>query len=56
MHVGNVSRQLGLLTRRANDRCAVVELTEALRRYRPDDPVIYDYALFGLGIESKGAK
>lgn len=56
VHVGNVSRQLGLLTRRANDRRAVVELTEALRRYRPDDPVIYDYALFGLGIESKNAK
>lgn len=53
VHVGNVSRQLGLLTRTANDRRAVIELTAALRKFRPDDPVIYDFALFGLGIESK---
>ena len=53
VHVGNVSRSLGLLTRRSNDRRAVVELTGELRRLRPDDPVIYDYALFGIGIESK---
>lgn len=50
VHVGNVSRQLGLLTRKANDRRAVVELTGILRRFNPDDPVIYDFALFGLGV------
>lgn len=50
VHVGNTSRELGLLTRRANDRSAVVELTDALRRFNPDDPVVYDYALFGLGV------
>lgn len=53
VHVGNVSRQLGLLTRRTNDRRAATELTGRLRRYRPDDPVFYDYALFGLGIEER---
>lgn len=53
VHVGNVSRELGLLSRRSNDRRAVVELTDTLRRFRPDDPVIYDYALFGIGVESK---
>lgn len=53
VHVGNVSRELGLLTRKANDRKSVMELTEVLRSFRPDDPVIYDYALFGIGIESK---
>lgn len=53
VHVGNVARQLGLITRRANDRRTVVELTQLLRTIRPDDPVYYDYALFGIGIENK---
>lgn len=50
VHVGNVSRELGLLTRKQNDRRSVEELTEVLRTLRPDDPAIYDYALFGIGI------
>lgn len=49
VHVGNVSRGIGLLTRTQNDRRAAEELTCALRRLRPDDPVVYDFALFGLG-------
>lgn len=55
VHVGNVSRALGLLQRKANDRRAVIELTDTLRTLRPDDPVYYDYALFGIGIDSKKA-
>lgn len=51
VHVGNVSRELGLLTRNANDRKATIELTEVLRKMRPEDPVWYDYALFGIGVE-----
>lgn len=51
VHVGNTARDLGLLTRCSNDRKATVQLTEALRTLRPDDPVVYDYALFGIGIE-----
>lgn len=50
VHVGNTARSLGLLNRRANDRRSVEELTAVLRTLRPDDPVIYDYALFGLGV------
>ena len=53
VHVGNTSRQLGLLHRKANDRRATIELTDTLRRFRPDDPVWYDFALFGIGINSK---
>jgi len=53
VHVGNTARDLGLLLRRSNDRSAAVQLTEALRTLRPDDPVIFDFALFGLGIEGK---
>lgn len=54
VHVANISRNLGLLSRKSNDRKAVEMLTSELRSYRPHDPVFYDYALFGIGIESKG--
>ena len=50
VHVGNVSRELGLLKRKQNDRKSVEELTGVLREIRPEDPAIYDYALFGIGI------
>lgn len=50
VHVQDVARQLGLLTRKSNDRKAVEELTAVLRQGRPDDPVYYDYALFGIGM------
>ena len=50
VHVGNTARDLGLLTRKSNDRRSVEELTATLRLLRPDDPVFYDYALFGIGV------
>lgn len=50
VHVGNTARDLGLITRRSNDRRTVDELTAQCRILRPDDPCIYDYALFGIGI------
>ena len=50
VHVGNTARYLGLLQRRANDRKSVDQLTAALRTLRPEDPVFYDYALFGIGV------
>lgn len=49
VHSGNTARALGLLTRKSNDRRATEELTNILRKYRPDDPIIYDFALFGAG-------
>lgn len=55
VHVGNVSRRLGLLERKSNDRKSVEELTAVLRQLDPEDPVKYDFALFGIGIESKKA-
>lgn len=54
VHVGRVARKLGLLHRKQDDWKAVEELTAALRLFRPDDPVYYDYALFGLGVYEKG--
>ncbi len=50
VHVGNTARKLNLLTRKSNDRKAVVELTEILKGFNPADPVVYDYALFGIGV------
>ena len=50
VHSGTVARQLGLLKRKQNDWKAVEELTSNLRKLDPDDPVKYDYALFGIGI------
>lgn len=50
VHVGNVARELGLLTRKANDRKSVFELTNVLKKIKPEDPAIYDFALFGIGV------
>lgn len=50
VHSAGTARALGLLQRRSNDRRAVEELTAALARFNPDDPTVYDFALFGAGI------
>ena len=52
VHVGNVSRSLGLLGRNANDFKSVIELTQKLMEFDSDDPVKYDFALFGVGVNS----
>jgi uncharacterized protein (TIGR02757 family) len=49
IHSGNVSRKLGLLTKKSNNWNAVIELTEALKKFDKKDPVKYDFALYGLG-------
>jgi len=53
VHSGNVSRKLGLLTRKQNDWKAVDELTQNLRLLDKNDPIKYDIALFGLGVFEK---
>ncbi|MAD97977.1 MAG: TIGR02757 family protein [Flavobacteriaceae bacterium] len=50
VHSGNVARKLGLLKRKQNDWKAVQELDKNLRKFNPQDPVVYDFALFGLGV------
>ena len=50
VHSGNVARKLGLLTRKQNDAKALNELDTNLRKLDPNDPVKYDFALFGLGV------
>lgn len=51
LHVDRVGRQLKLIRRRQTDWLTALELTDNLRKLDPDDPVKYDFALFGLGIE-----
>lgn len=50
VHSGNVGRKLGLLNRTQNDWQAAEELTSSLRSMDANDPVKYDFALFGLGV------
>jgi len=50
IHTSTVGRKLGLLKRKQDDWKAVEELTYALRKIDPQDPVRFDYALFGLGV------
>lgn len=49
VHTGNVSRKLGLLKRTQNDWQAVEEITDVLKTFDANDPIKYDFALFGLG-------
>jgi uncharacterized protein (TIGR02757 family) len=53
VHVDRVARKLGLITRKQTDWLTAVQLTENLSFFDNMDPVKYDYALFGLGIEEK---
>ncbi|EHQ29460.1 TIGR02757 family protein [Mucilaginibacter paludis] len=53
LHVDRVARKLQLITRKQTDWQTAVELTQKLREFDPVDPVKYDFALFGLGIEEK---
>lgn len=50
VHVARVSREMGLLKRSSNDFKAVLELTQNLKEFNPQDPVKFDFAIFGLGI------
>ena len=49
-HVARMSRNLGLLNRNSNDFKAVKELTTCLKNFDGNDPVKYDFALFGYGV------
>ena len=53
LHVERVARKLKLITRKQVDWQTATELTENLRQFDPLDPVKYDFALFGLGIEEQ---
>ena len=53
VHVDRVSRRLGLIERKQTDWLTAIQLTEKLKQFDANDPVKYDFALFGLGVEEK---
>jgi uncharacterized protein (TIGR02757 family) len=53
VHVDRVARILGLIQRPKTDWNTAIELTENLKELDPNDPVKYDFALFGLGVEGE---
>jgi uncharacterized protein (TIGR02757 family) len=50
VHVDRVGRHFGLIERKQTDWKTVLELTENLKQFDKNDPVKYDFALFGLGV------
>lgn len=56
VHVDRVARKLKLIRRKQVDWLTALELTANLRKFDPNDPVKYDYALFGLGVDEKFGK
>lgn len=50
VHVARLSREMGLLKRSSNDFKAVMELSQNLKEFCPQDPTKYDFAIFGLGV------
>ena len=53
IHSGRIARKMGILKRKQNDHKAVIELDSFLRTLDVNDPVKYDYALFGIGVFEK---
>jgi len=53
VHTANIGRKLNLISRKQNDLKAVLELDKKLRLFDENDPVKYDYALFGMGVYEK---
>jgi uncharacterized protein (TIGR02757 family) len=53
VHSGRVARMLGILSRKQDDWTAVEELTAALREFDAQDPIRFDYALFGMGVNER---
>lgn len=53
LHVDRVARKLKLIKRKQTDWQTALELTTNLRMLDARDPVKYDFALFGLGVERK---
>ena len=51
LHVERVARKLKLMRGKALNWQAALDLTAQLRKFDAEDPVKYDFALFGLGIE-----
>lgn len=55
LHVVRIARRLGLIRKKSVDWQMAIDLTDRLRSFDSSDPVRYDFALFGIGIEEKGS-
>jgi uncharacterized protein (TIGR02757 family) len=53
LHVARVAKRFNLLERKQIDWTAALELTKFLKTLDPEDPVKYDFALFGMGVMEK---
>lgn len=53
VHVARVAKHFNLIRRKQIDWATALELTAHLKKFDRDDPVKYDFALFGLGVNSK---
>lgn len=53
LHVDRVARKLGLIERKQNNWQTAIELTHRLKEFDANDPVKYDFALFGIGVIEK---
>ena len=50
VHVQRIACKLGLIQKEKSDWQTALELTKNLKLLDPKDPVKYDLALFGLGV------
>ena len=50
VHVARTAHRLGLITRKQHDWKMASQLTDKLKKFDPEDPVKYDFALFGLSV------
>lgn len=53
VHVAHVAHRLGLLDDARSNWKNAVALTQQLKHWEPNDPIIYDYALFGIGMAER---
>lgn len=53
VHVDRVARKLGLIKSKQTNWKTALELTAKLKEFDPEDPVKYDFALFGMGVMEK---
>ena len=56
VHVARLSREMNLVNTKTNTIKTVRELTSNLKKFDPNDPVKYDFAIFGKGIEESHSK
>lgn len=53
VHVGRLSVKTGLIKTSKGDFSTATEITNILKEFDPKDPIKYDFALFGYGVNNK---